>query len=163
MKQFTSARCPECQSEFDGCPVERDEDGAYAVLEVKPCSGCDKLLCPDCAQFHCDGCGDTFCADHLVSVPDGETPLHCCQACAAECVQDELELVSCCPECRSPNVLLMPYDFGADAQTGYQDAGEGFRCLDCFAKGDSADLATVPPRRPVVSETATPAAAVQTA
>jgi hypothetical protein len=44
------------------------------------------MLCSCCDQFHCDGCGQLFCADHLVSVPDGtDRPLHCCPACAAEC------------------------------------------------------------------------------
>jgi len=62
-----------------------------AVLPVTPCADCGALLCACCDQFHCDGCGHTFCADHLVSVPDGtDRPLHCCRACADECEQYEL-------------------------------------------------------------------------
>jgi hypothetical protein len=86
--RFTSATCPECETIFDRVPVEYDEDGGYAVLEIHPCAHteCGKLLCACCDQFHCDGCGETFCADHLVSVPDGtDNPLHCCPACAGEC------------------------------------------------------------------------------
>lgn len=86
--KFTSASCPTCDTLFERLPVEYDEDGGYAVLEVHPCAdpNCDKMLCACCDQFHCDGCGQTFCADHLVSVPDGtEVPLHCCPPCAAEC------------------------------------------------------------------------------
>jgi hypothetical protein len=93
MRSTTSASCPACHTEFDRLPIEYDEDGGYAVLEVWPCadSTCGKLLCACCDQFHCDGCGHTFCADHLVSVPDGTpTPLHCCSTCAAECEPLEL-------------------------------------------------------------------------
>src|SRR6185295_13034098 len=77
-----------CNTEFDRLPVAFDEEGGYAVLEVHLCadSVCKKLLCGCCDQFHCDGCGGTFCADHLVSVPDGtDRPLHCCPPCADEC------------------------------------------------------------------------------
>ena len=87
-QQFTSASCPICNTLFERLPIDYNEDGTgYALLEVKPCAGsCGKLLCPCCDQFVCDGCGDTFCVDHLVSVEDGtETPLHCCATCAAEC------------------------------------------------------------------------------
>ena len=86
--QFTSASCPTCNTLVERLPVEYDEDGGYAVLEVRPCADatCGKLLCACCDQFHCDGCGQTFCMDHLVSVADGtQAPLHCCPTCAAEC------------------------------------------------------------------------------
>lgn len=86
--QFTSASCPTCNTLFDRLPVEYDADIGYAVLEVHPCGDatCGKLLCACCDQFHCDGCGQAFCADHLISVPDGtDHPLHCCPPCAAEC------------------------------------------------------------------------------
>ena len=64
---------------------------------------CGILLCPCCAQFHCDGCGMTFCADHLVSVPDGtDTPLHCCPTCAAEC--EPLELPAPMPPARETRI-----------------------------------------------------------
>jgi hypothetical protein len=78
--RFASASCPTCLTLFDRLPVEYDEDGnGCAVLEVRPCADsiCGKMLCACCDQFHCDGCGQTFCADHLVSVPDGtDRPLH---------------------------------------------------------------------------------------
>ena len=45
-----------------------------------------------------------------------------------------------CPECSSENVLVEPYDFGTCSQTGYLDAGERFRCLECGATGDAIDL-----------------------
>ena len=86
--QFTSASCPTCDTLFERLPVEHDEDSGYAFLEVRPCADatCGKMLCSCCDQFHCDGCGQTFCADHLVSMPDGtDRPLHCCPACAVEC------------------------------------------------------------------------------
>ena len=45
-----------------------------------------------------------------------------------------------CPECLSDNVEVRDYDFGICRQTGYHDAGERFRCRDCAATGDAADL-----------------------
>jgi hypothetical protein len=99
--RFTSATCRNCNTDFDRIPVEYDEDGGYAVIPVKACAqpNCSVLLCPCCDQFHCDGCGDTFCADHLVSVPDGtDRPLHCCPACAEECEPMELPFEPVCPE-----------------------------------------------------------------
>jgi hypothetical protein len=89
--QFDSASCPTCHTLFDRLPVEYDEFGAYVFLEQRPCAGCGPLLCSCCHQFHCDGCGEIFCIDHLVSVPDGiDAPLRCCAPCAAECEQVEL-------------------------------------------------------------------------
>ena len=99
--KFASATCSTCNTDFDRLPLERDEDGGYAVLPVHACAQptCSTLLCPCCPQFHCDGCGDTFCADHLVSVPDGtDRPLHCCSVCAEECEQTTLPLEPSCPE-----------------------------------------------------------------
>ena len=44
------------------------------------------MLCVCCDQFHCNGCGQTFCVEHLVSVgDDSETPLRWRGPCAAEC------------------------------------------------------------------------------
>lgn len=96
--QFASASCPTCDTLFERLPVEYDEEGGYAVLEVRPCAdaSCGKMLCSCCSQFHCDGCGQKFCTDHLVSVPDGtDQPLSCCPSCAVEC--DLLELPSRIP------------------------------------------------------------------
>jgi hypothetical protein len=91
--KFTSACCRECKTDFDRLPVEYDEDEGYAVLPVHPCANetCGKFLCPSCDQFHCDGCGETFCADHLVSIPDEPgRPLHCCTECAVDFLPIEL-------------------------------------------------------------------------
>lgn len=87
---FTSTTCPLCFTYFDRVPVDGDGIDTYAVLEVRPCSACGALLCACCEQFACDGCGETFCAEHLVTVPDGNSPLHCCKACADECEPYEL-------------------------------------------------------------------------
>ena len=45
-----------------------------------------------------------------------------------------------CTECASENVVVEPYDFGTCPETGYRDAGEKFRCLQCGASGDASDL-----------------------
>ena len=42
--QFTSASCPNCNTYYDRVPVEYDEDGSYAVLEVYPCADPKGLL-----------------------------------------------------------------------------------------------------------------------
>lgn len=90
-KQFASASCPTCDTLFERLPVEYDEDAGYVFLEVHPCAECGTMLCACCDQFHCDGCGERFCADCLVSIPDGtERPLHCCPTCAVECEPLEL-------------------------------------------------------------------------
>lgn len=85
----SSGSCLTCGAEFDRLPMDYDEDSGvgYAILEVHPCAQetCGKLLCGACDFFACDGCGLTFCADHLISVEDGtDRPLHCCPPCAAE-------------------------------------------------------------------------------
>jgi len=48
-----------------------------------------------------------------------------------------------CPECGSDNIRIEPYDFGRCSETGYHDAGERYRCLECGASGDAEDLVTV--------------------
>jgi hypothetical protein len=98
---FTTASCPTCETTFTRVPVCRDEDGAYAALELKPCGACGALLCGCCEQFQCDGCAATFCVSHLVSIPDGTlTPLRCCATCVAEVEVIELPLAplvcACC-------------------------------------------------------------------
>jgi hypothetical protein len=98
---FTTTSCPTCETSFDRVPVCRDEDGAYAALELNPCGACGVLLCGCCEQFQCDGCAQTFCLEHLVSIPDGTfTPLRCCATCAAEVEVIELPLAplvcACC-------------------------------------------------------------------
>jgi hypothetical protein len=100
---FTNATCPTCDTTFTRVPVHGDEDGAYAALELKSCGECAVLLCPCCEQFQCDGCAQTFCLEHLVSIPDGTlTPLRCCTACAAEVEVIELPLAplvcACCQQ-----------------------------------------------------------------
>ncbi len=45
-----------------------------------------------------------------------------------------------CPECGSGQVAIGEFDFGICPDTGYHDAGEGFRCLGCGATGDADDL-----------------------
>src|SRR5215470_6744118 len=98
---FTTATCPTCDTTFTRVPVQGDEDGPYAALELKSCGECGVLLCPCCERYHCDGCAATFCLEHLVSIPDGTlTPLRCCVTCAAEAELIELPLAplacSCC-------------------------------------------------------------------
>jgi hypothetical protein len=98
----TTASCPTCDTTFR-VPVCRDEDDAYAALELKPCGACGALLCACCEQFQCDGCAATFCTSHLVSIPDGTlNPLRCCATCAAEVEVIELPLAplvcACCSQ-----------------------------------------------------------------
>ena len=48
-----------------------------------------------------------------------------------------------CPECGSDNIRIEPHDFGGCSETGYHDAGERYRCLECGASGDAEDLVVV--------------------
>jgi hypothetical protein len=45
-----------------------------------------------------------------------------------------------CPDCGSLDLIAEAYDFGTDRETGYADAGARFRCRDCGAEGDAADV-----------------------
>src|ERR1017187_7638791 len=129
--QFDSAPCPTCNTFFERLPVEYYEDGGYVFLEVRPCADpiCGKLLCACCDQFHCDGCGETFCADHLVSIPDGtDRPLHFCTACA-----DASKPL--CPSC----------DEHADMRPQESATERWFECVACHAKLDQADIDSANP------------------
>lgn len=61
-----------------------------------------------------------------------------------------------CPECGSTEIRAFSFDFGVDRETGYHDAGEGFECLDCGARGDAEDADETPSRIPPASETRLP-------
>jgi hypothetical protein len=149
MKSFDSATCPNCQTLFDRLPVERDEDAAYVVLEVRPCHTCGALLCGACSQFACDGCGQIHCSEHLVLVEDGTPrPLKCCAACAAECEPLELPLVAaCCPDCGSLDLVAEMADHGVCSQTGYHDAQELYRCVACGSRGPAEEAERALPTR----------------
>jgi hypothetical protein len=41
----------------------------------------------------------------------------------------------------SQNLAYGSYDCGCDSETGYADAGERYRCLDCGSTGDVDDAA----------------------
>jgi hypothetical protein len=73
-----SFECPHCQTLFANVPVDADEDGLYAALEVTPCGICTALLCRCCPQFQCAGCDETFCRSHAVTL-DGD---RFCPGCA---------------------------------------------------------------------------------
>jgi hypothetical protein len=59
-----------------------------------------------------------------------------------------------CPQCGG-RVHVLPFDFGICPETGYHDAGEGFRCVECGATGDADDMA-VPDNFPPQPETCLP-------
>jgi len=56
-----------------------------------------------------------------------------------------------CSECDSTNVSLEQYDFGTDRETGYSDAGELIRCLDCGAHEPYEAAPASVPRKPAGS------------
>jgi hypothetical protein len=94
MRSFDSATCPICQTYFDRLPVDGDEDGAYVVLETRPCADCGAPLCACCDAFECEACCERFCNTHMVKVVGGSHGeiWKCCAACAREIEQQELEL-----------------------------------------------------------------------
>jgi hypothetical protein len=52
-----------------------------------------------------------------------------------------------CPDCGSLDLIAESFDFGRDAETGYQDAGVSFRCLTCGARGPAEDVLERGPAR----------------
>jgi hypothetical protein len=92
--------CPTCDARYN---CDRDEDGA-PELPGQRCADptCPAWLCPNCLEhhsFHCDGCGERFCSDHAVQIPDGTPrPLKCCVACAAVLALEEPEPVCTCQQ-----------------------------------------------------------------
>jgi hypothetical protein len=158
MKHFDSATCPNCQTYFDRLPVDGDEDGnSYVVLPLTACATCGVLLCPCCEQFTCEY-GQVHCAEYVILIPDGrDKPLKCCGACASRCELLELPLVpaAMCPDCGSLDLVAEAFDHGIEAETGYRDAGDLFRCLDCGARGPAEDAEAQPaPRFPPQRQTA---------
>ena len=160
MKSFDSATCPNCQTYFDRLPVERDENGAYVVLESRPCATCGQMLCPCCSTFACDGCNQIHCSDHVVVVPDGtDKPLKCCATCAAECEPLELPAVAAmCPDCGSLDLVAEVFHGAVCSETGYSDEGEMYRCVECGSTGPAEDAlprvpARIEPQRETVAAT----------
>ena len=93
---LASASCSTCDTLFERLPVERDDDGGYVLVPQKQCPACGALLCPNCEQFACDGCNRTFCASHMLIIPDGtDSPLRCCAVCAVEALQLPLPVEAC--------------------------------------------------------------------
>ena len=134
MKRTASIACPTCETIHQNAPVEYDARGGYAVLELRPCANqtCGKLLCGACDQFHCDGCGETFCLDHLVSVPDGtDRPLHLCTECDAESKP-------LCPACGAH----------ADMRSMENSTERWYECARCHARMDEAEIDAAQPPEP---------------
>jgi hypothetical protein len=71
------------------------------------------------------------------------------------CVCCDPETGKACPQCGSQNLAYGSYDGGCDSETGYADAGERYRCLDCGSTGDVDDAAPAlvmlaqEPRKPI--------------
>ena len=86
------------------------------------------MLCPHCNQG-IQGCDlPRQIADALLGYP-------------TECVCCDPETGNACPQCGSPNLAYGSYDCGCDSETGYADAGERYRGLECGATGDVDDAA----------------------
>jgi hypothetical protein len=139
---FTSATCPECNTTFDGVPVEFDGDQGYGVIETQPCGECGTMLCHECAAFSCDACGQRCCLEHQTIVADEKMgALKCCSECVdAFAAQDEdAEPALACPACLGTDLRAVAYDF-TERETGYHDAGERFECRSCGNAGDAGEL-----------------------
>jgi hypothetical protein len=61
-----------------------------------------------------------------------------------ECVCCDPETGNACPQCGSPNLAYGSYDCGCDSETGYADAGERYRCLDCALGPDRFPTSEAP-------------------
>ena len=135
MKLSFLANCQTCGTTLESLPIARDECGAYAVIEDHPCAEptCGNLLCSVCDQFHCDGCGQTFCIDHLVSVPDGtDRSLRLCTECDAESKP-------LCPACGEH----------ADMRPMENSSERWYECACCDARMDEAEIDAAQPPEPL--------------
>jgi hypothetical protein len=100
------------------------------------------LACLHCAATQATVRRERQIADALLGYP-------------TDCVCCDPETGNACPQCGSPNLAYGSYDFGCDAGTGYADAGESYRCLECGATGDVDDAASAlvmlaqEPRKPM--------------
>ncbi len=160
MTHFTSTTCPNCQTYFARVPLERDEQGAYAVLEVTPCADCGTMLCGACSRVACDACGQTVCSEHVREI-DG---LKCCTACQEIAAQPE-ETIHC-PACQSSALRGERVEM---SEPGYRDVTYRFTCLACGATGGEDELVRevlrpgVPAAKPMQRETRVPNEFTQTA
>jgi hypothetical protein len=144
-RAFDSATCPNCQTYFDHLPVDGDEDGnAYVALEVTPCATCGVPLCGACSSFVCEH-GETHCALHLTLVADGTaSPLKACPVCLEQIAASEAsEPQVACPDCGSVELVGEIFHGAREAETGYQDAQELYRCLVCGSRGPAEDALEV--------------------
>ena len=97
------AECPNCLSRH---VVDRDEDGQVEIPTIE-CAGidCPALLCPDCPQFHCDGCGRIFCREHAMEEQRDES----CTCVRLDVdVYDNAGCLACNPDLRSRPLLFCP-------------------------------------------------------
>jgi hypothetical protein len=133
MRSTADATCTNCNTLYENLPLDGDEDGrCYVALEVTPCAICTAMLCRCCTAFACDACGDTFCVDHLVSVPDGtDRPLHLCTDCDAESKP-------LCPACGEH----------ADMRPMETSTERWYECACCNARMDEAEIDAAQPSEP---------------
>lgn len=131
----TSTTCPTCNTFFARVPCERDEAGAYAVLEVTPCAECGALLCGCCSRVVCDSCGQTVCSEHAQEI-DG---LKCCSACHAGIAAQPIETF-CCPACTGTALRGERVEM---SEPGYRDVAYRFTCLACGETGHEDELVRV--------------------
>ncbi len=102
-RQIGVVVCLTCESHQT---VDLDEDGG-AAIDQTPCHAddCTAMLCTNCPQFTCDGCGLAHCASHVAIESDG---VKLCSVCAAQDADTPPEpehddSVRCCPDCERPN------------------------------------------------------------
>jgi hypothetical protein len=100
-----------------GSPV----NAASTRIETLP-----PLACLHCAATQATVRRDRQIADALLGYP---TECVCCTRKPAT------------PAPGSQNLAYGSYDCGYDSETGYADAGERYRCLDCGSTGDVDDAA----------------------
>ena len=60
---------------------------------------------------------------------------------ANHCVCCDPETGNACPQCGSQNLEYGSYEGTCDSETGYVDAGDRYRCLDCGSTGDVDETA----------------------
>jgi hypothetical protein len=86
------------------------------------------LVCLHCAGTHATVLRDRQNADTLLGY-------------ANHCVCCDPETDNACPQCGSRNLEYGSYEGTCDSETGYVDAGDRYRCLDCGSTGDVDETA----------------------
>ena len=135
-----TATCINCETShtFTGEQLNRDHE---LCLEMIPCHAddCLAMLCENCPQFFCDGCGLAHCEKHAVTSQAGDLTVKFCAPCHKIQQDAEAETTAAFAKRCAGIDLADPFDAAmvvAMAQQALDDAAliEGARLTTSEAK-----------------------------